>query len=218
MKHIHSLLLLLILHFSCPAQELFEDRVDHFIDSLKASYGENLRDSIWPHLRNDFPTYITQARFGNYTYIDVHGDSIQLDDIHTPLFVQATASWCKPCKAEIPALNELAQKYENKVSFLLFTHDAQKAALRLSAKLHENIIVIPSEKNSFATSIVKMETGNFKHILSFPTTYYTDKQRVIQSVFRGGLIVTKDQTAEDIYNFTVQMISEKLDEILKDRE
>jgi len=215
MKHINSLLFLLIFNFSCPAQELFENKVDHFVDSLKATYGEHVRDSIWPHLREDFPTYITQSKFGNYIYTDVHGNKIELDSIKTPLFVQATASWCRPCKEEIPAINELARKYKGKVSFMFFTHDAQKAAFRLSEKLHESIIVIPAQKSSLSRNIVKLETGNFKHILSFPTTYYTDKHRVIQSVFRGGLIVTEDQTAEDVYNFTIQMISEKLDEILE---
>ena len=197
------------------SQELYENKINTFLDSLSAKYGNQLQDSIWKHLRKDFPEYIKNSKFGNYTFKDVNGREIKLNELDKALFLQATASWCKPCLEEIPALNDIVDLYQDRVHFILFTHDKKEKALALSKKLHPLIIVIPSPETHGNDKITKIKNGNFTHLLGFPTTYYADKMRVIQFIFAGGIIAGPNQTEEDVYLINMSLLKENIERIIE---
>ncbi|NBL64344.1 redoxin family protein [Flavobacterium sp. NST-5] len=46
------------------------------------------------------------------------------------------ASWCTPCIAEIPFLNQLQEKYGTQVHFLSFSHDKDTSATVQAIKQH----------------------------------------------------------------------------------
>ncbi len=43
------------------------------------------------------------------------------------VFINHWATWCGPCRAEMPSLNKLYRDYADKVSFIFLTNDPKKA-------------------------------------------------------------------------------------------
>lgn len=56
----------------------------------------------------------------DFTVLDAEGNEVKLSDCFgTPLVVNFWASWCGPCKSEMPDFNEAAAEYEGEVRFLM---------------------------------------------------------------------------------------------------
>ena len=66
----------------------------------------------------------------DYKYQDITGKMVSLDDLKGKyIFIDVWATWCGPCKAELPALKELEKKFEGKnIYFVSISIDANKAA------------------------------------------------------------------------------------------
>lgn len=211
-------LIILLFSGSCYAQELYEDRLDNYLDSLGIVYGENLKDSIWNHLFTDYIDYINNSRLGNYKLTTIAGDTIELDSFSTPIFLQATASWCRPCVEEIPALNEVVDRYADKVTFVLLTHDKVETAIQLREKLNKKIILIPSTDYKNIMNIVKLQIDKFKHILPFPTTYFSDINHILYAIRPGGLVAGEHYTKDEVFKLTIERFTEQLDLALENQK
>ena len=66
----------------------------------------------------------------DFTYPDKDGNKFSLSNFNSSLvYVDVWATWCGPCKAEIPALKELEQEYHNNnITFLSVSLDTDKEA------------------------------------------------------------------------------------------
>jgi thiol-disulfide isomerase/thioredoxin len=66
----------------------------------------------------------------NFTYPDKDGNEFSLSSFNSSLvYVDVWATWCGPCKAEIPALKELENDYhDNNITFLSVSVDTDKKA------------------------------------------------------------------------------------------
>jgi len=55
-------------------------------------------------------------------FVDQEGAYHQLDDfLDKPVFINYWATWCPPCRAEMPALEKLYQQYGGRVHFLFIS-------------------------------------------------------------------------------------------------
>lgn len=92
------------------------------------------------------------------------------------------ASWCKPCKAELPAWDKLAAEYEGKVKFVAVNidNDRKKADRFLKKMKLRNMTVVfsPEGKTTSADSYVGGDDPKF------PTTFVIDPKGVIRHVHR----------------------------------
>lgn len=61
----------------------------------------------------------------SFSIQDINGDVVNLQSLKgKKLFVNLWASWCGPCKREIPSIEKLSQSVDNsKVQFLLISLD-----------------------------------------------------------------------------------------------
>jgi thiol-disulfide isomerase/thioredoxin len=92
------------------------------------------------------------------------------------------ASWCKPCKAELPAWDQLAARYRGKVEFVAVNIDNdRKRGERFVARLkirHMTVVYSPEDKTTSADSYVGGDDPKF------PTTFVIDPNGVVRHVHR----------------------------------
>ena len=48
-----------------------------------------------------------------------NGNEIWLSELKKPVFINIWATWCPPCRSELPSILKLEAKYKDKVDFLL---------------------------------------------------------------------------------------------------
>lgn len=62
----------------------------------------------------------------DFQVTDPEGNTVKLSDFKgTPVVINLWASWCPPCKAEMPVFNEKAKEYEGKIQFMMINLTAQ---------------------------------------------------------------------------------------------
>ena len=56
----------------------------------------------------------------DFTMLDMEGNEVKLSDFFgTPIVLNFWASWCPPCKAELPDFDDACKKYDGEVVFLM---------------------------------------------------------------------------------------------------
>ena len=68
--------------------------------------------------------FISSVKADSFTVYDSEMNSVELSDFFgKPIVVNFWASWCGPCKSELPAFNNMYEKYKNDVTFLMVNVD-----------------------------------------------------------------------------------------------
>lgn len=79
---------------------------------------KKLSGKVAPQGQN--PTIQDKGNYKDFTVTDKDGKEVKLSQfIGTPVVINFLASWCPPCKAELPHFDKLAKEYEGKVHFLM---------------------------------------------------------------------------------------------------
>jgi peroxiredoxin len=110
------------------------------------------------------------------------GEIIRLSDLRgRPVIVNFWASWCPPCREEMPALERVYQAYQDQGALVLGVNstvqDDRQKALDFAA---EQGLTFPILFDS--TGEVTQQYG----VRALPTTYFIDAQGIIQEVIAGG--------------------------------
>ncbi len=67
---------------------------------------------------------------------DVSGKTVVFSDqLDKPVFLNMWATWCPPCRAELPGIQKLYEQYKDKVHFLLLS-DEPPAKVKAFARKH----------------------------------------------------------------------------------
>ncbi|MFD0962922.1 TlpA family protein disulfide reductase [Pseudofulvibacter geojedonensis] len=124
--------------------------------------------------RNFIQEKVANKYLDNFKAKNLNGALVSINSyFKKPVILITYASWCVVEEGEIPALNELAKRYHDKIDFVvLFWDNANKA--RKQAKQFNNkvtILYIDERENMFAS-----EVKNLKHALGFPLAYYIDSE------------------------------------------
>jgi thiol-disulfide isomerase/thioredoxin len=122
------------------------------------------------------------------TYIDdfkllnLKDKEVALYDYKKPVYLLTYASWCIPGKGEIPALNELAEKYQEKIDFVILFWDKKETAKELSKQFnsHINVLYVDETRNNHSYVV-----ENLKHSLGLPTCYLIAEDREIMDIRRS---------------------------------
>jgi peroxiredoxin len=110
------------------------------------------------------------------------GETITLSDLRgRPVLINLWASWCPPCRAEMPAMQRLYEEYKDQ-GFLVLAINAtnQDNASAAEAFVREHQLTFP---------ILFDVDGNVSRqyqLRSLPTTFFVDPDGVIQEVVIGG--------------------------------
>ena len=160
-KRILSLLLafILVLSFaSCAGERDETDETTEISESPAHTHGE---EDVEPDPAPDFTVY------------DKDGKPVKLSDMKgTPVVLNFWASWCPPCKAEMPDFDEIAKEYEGKVAFMMVNLTDGQSETQSSAQAF-----IDSMGYTFPVYFDLDSDAAYKYgVQSIPTTYFIDAQ------------------------------------------
>jgi peroxiredoxin len=121
------------------------------------------------------------ARLGNFTLTDLAGKQVQLSDYAgRPVLINAWATWCPPCQAEMPALNAYYLAHRSQGFVILAINagetNAQASAFATRLGLSFPILLDPSESLMDAL-----------HIADFPTSILVGRDGIVKTVHVGGM-------------------------------
>lgn len=77
----------------------------------------------------------------DFTYYNVDGEAMKLSDLRgKPIIVNCFASWCMPCRSEMPHFDEAIQEYDGRICFLMldinnYGNDTMEDALTMVQQL-----------------------------------------------------------------------------------
>jgi thiol-disulfide isomerase/thioredoxin len=94
------------------------------------------------------------------------------------VIVDFWASWCEPCKIELPALNALQKKYKDKLVVVGVNLDEKKADANTFLKSHPVQLTLGYDGD-------KQVLAKKAEIETMPTSFIVDKNGVIQVRHQG---------------------------------
>ena len=108
----------------------------------------------------------------DFTVYDADGNAAQLSDyIGKPIVLNFWASWCGPCKNEMPEFNEKSIELEGKVQFLMVNMTDGSRETLDTAKTY-----VESEGFTFPVLYdTDIDAANTYRVYSLPTTYFIDE-------------------------------------------
>ena len=78
------------------------------------------------------PSIQDKGNYKDFTVTDKDGKTVKLSDfIGQPIVINFWASWCGPCRSELPHFDKLAKEYKGRVTFLM---------VNLSGELKDRVI------------------------------------------------------------------------------
>lgn len=67
----------------------------------------------------------------DWTLMDLEGIPVSFREFRDkPVFLSFWATWCPPCRAEMPNIQNLFEQYGDRISFVLATQEAPETILR----------------------------------------------------------------------------------------
>jgi thiol-disulfide isomerase/thioredoxin len=122
----------------------------------------------------------------------IDGKTLSLSDLKGKgVILNFWATWCPPCRAEIPAMIELQKEYEGKFTFIGIALNDQEEKVR--AYISEKGMNYPvAMDNGVATLYGKLIQGGLQ---SIPTSFVIDKHGNIIDVMVGMADKSKFRTA-----------------------
>lgn len=97
-----------------------------------------------------------------------------------PVILNVWASWCKPCREEMPALQRMYAKYNKEIIFLAVNSTQQDSLTDVVKFIEENQINFPVLLD------LKGETNSLYKIQALPTTFFINSKGIIQEIIIGG--------------------------------
>jgi peroxiredoxin len=113
----------------------------------------------------------------DFTMTDIQGNAIKLSELRgRRVILDFWATWCPPCKKEIPHFIELRKEVESDKLAIIGISDEDTGTLRKF-----------SDENQINYTIATADDlpAPYSDIVSIPTTFFIDSKGIIQSVFTG---------------------------------
>jgi len=187
------LLLFILVSFAALSQE--NEPKKFFSQAIDKNVRKYRRESRKAYARKD----LERAEFlfdslvknvVNGTYLDnfkvrkFSGRRIELYQFEKPTYLITYASWCVPGVGEIPAFNDIADRYYNEIDFIILFWGSKKKIRKIKRKFSRkvNILYVDEKENRHDFTIRTM-----KHSLGFPTSFFINADKKIMDVRRNFL-------------------------------
>jgi len=116
----------------------------------------------------------------NFTVFSLDGQFVSFNELHDrALIINLWTTWCGPCKAEMPLLESISQKYA-----------AELIILGINEGDNEYDVGRYVEEENITFRILLDENENVGYlygIVGYPTSIFIDKNGIIQAIYLGEL-------------------------------
>ena len=159
MKRLFSLLLALLMLLSLAACSGEGEETTEYTESEEAPAHTHGEEELEPDPAPDFTVY------------DKDGNPVKLSDMKgTPVVLNFWASWCPPCKGEMPDFDAVCKEYAGKVVFMMVNLTDGQSETQERAQAF-----IDSMGYTFPVYFDKESDAAYKYgIQSIPTTFFID--------------------------------------------
>ena len=99
-------------------------------------------------------TTILGKPFPEFTAVDNQGNTFTLSEqlkTHEAVLINIWATWCPPCKMEMPYLNEVYEAYKDRVAFIALSKEPNDTAEKIDAYIRDNGILFPMGRDENET-------------------------------------------------------------------
>jgi thiol-disulfide isomerase/thioredoxin len=190
---VRFLLLFLILYFTQPSFGQQEEKKIFFSEALsqhlpayekKAKKAYALRDyDLGRELFDSLVKFdLNESYMDNFKFNQLNSKEITFYDFKKPVYLITYASWCVASEGEIPALNQLASKYHDKIDFVILLWDDKNTTKKLAKSYNKDIKILYVDEMQNNGSYV---ISQLKHSLGLPTTFLIDGNKKILDIRRG---------------------------------
>ena len=131
----------------------------------------------------------------NFTVYDLEGNEVNLSDfLGKPIIVNFWASWCGPCKMEMPDFNEAYQLLNEDITFLMvnMTDGSRETVDIASSFIEESGYTFPVYYDTSYSAAITYSVS------SLPTTYFIDADGNLIAHARGAIDAATLQKGIDI--------------------
>jgi len=118
----------------------------------------------------------------DFTLETLEGDSLTLSDLRgKAVLVNLWATWCPPCRAEMPAIQKLYQEYQDQGFVVLAVNATNQDSLsKIPAFIGEYGLTFPILLDTAG------EVSRQYQLRSLPSSYFIGRDGIIQEVVIGG--------------------------------
>ena len=118
----------------------------------------------------------------DFTLETIQGDTVTLSDLRgKAVLVNLWATWCPPCRAEMPAIQKLYKEYQ----------DRDFVVLAVNATNQDTLSKIPDFTGEYGLTFPILldtagEVSRRYQLRSLPSSYFISRDGIIQEVVIGG--------------------------------
>jgi cytochrome c biogenesis protein CcmG/thiol:disulfide interchange protein DsbE len=123
-----------------------------------------------------------QAGFAapDFTLETMGGGPIRLSDLRgQAVLINFWATWCPPCRAEMPAIQRVYERYHDR-GFTVLAVDLQESDAQVAAFIQELGLTFPILMDRDGSVFARYR------VMGLPSTFFVDREGIIQEVTVGG--------------------------------
>jgi peroxiredoxin len=117
----------------------------------------------------------------DFTLADLDGNQVSLSDFRgETVFINFWATWCPPCREEMPAIEALYQQYKDKDVVVLGVD-----ILETEGEVRQFV-----EEGDYSWTFVLDTTGEVTasyQVAAIPTSFFIDKEGIIRTIQIGAM-------------------------------
>lgn len=138
----------------------------------------------------------------DFPFTDIDGNQVNLSDFYgKPTVLNVWASWCPPCKGEMPYFDDMYKEYGNDVNFIML--NATDGVQETENKAREFLQSVDYEFPVYfdyctIEGELLNQLGSYIYgITSLPTTFFISEDGYVEYAIAGA--ITKTILQEEIY-------------------